>query len=121
MNPSFFYIRVGFKRVYITRTCYPDESAHGTYLCFMFSVLVLGTCKISAFMPELGSVTFFFRDCFSCDFFRPPVGFRKSKAVSWLRDFFFVTVFPVTFFAHLLGFANPKPLIALFCDATFTS
>ena len=78
-EPLFCYIRVGFKGVYITRTCY--ESAHGTYLCFMFSFLVLGTCKIFAFMPELSSVTFF------------------------------VTVFPVTFFAHRLGFANPKPFL----------
>ena len=23
-NPSFFYIKVGFKGVYITRTCFPD-------------------------------------------------------------------------------------------------
>ena len=58
--------------------------------CFPFWFL-----EPAAFMPELGSVTFFFRDCFSCDFFRPPVGFRKSKAVSVLT--------------------------ALFCDATFTS
>ena len=24
-NPSFFYIKVGFKGVYISRTCFPDE------------------------------------------------------------------------------------------------
>ena len=24
-HPSFFYIKVGFKGVYITRACYPDE------------------------------------------------------------------------------------------------
>ena len=26
-NPSFFYIKVGFKGVYITWTCFPDESS----------------------------------------------------------------------------------------------
>ena len=25
-NPSFYYIKVGFKRAYISRTCFPDVS-----------------------------------------------------------------------------------------------
>ena len=27
--PQFYYIKVGFKGVYISRTCFPDESKHG--------------------------------------------------------------------------------------------
>ena len=35
--PSFVYIKVGFKGVYIARTCFPDD----TLFCFLFHVEVL--------------------------------------------------------------------------------
>ena len=43
-NPVFFYIKVGFKRVYISWTCFPDALDHLTAVCSVGLSLALATC-----------------------------------------------------------------------------
>ena len=45
-NPSFFYIKVGFKGVFNTRTCFPDESPLFSWQQVDKPVFILSTVTV---------------------------------------------------------------------------